>query len=303
MKVFLRIINSLKWLGLVGVLGRLLNIRSLEFFWFFFLLFFVDFIFNLRFNLQCLKQLITLPAAPIRYGSKLPTKDSYSCKGDYILPFKGEWSVVNGGVHKEISHSWSIPSQRYAYDFLIIDEKGKTYNGDLHKPEDYYCYGKEIIAPEDGTVVYIYDKCEDSRIYGNGKLDTNIKDICGNQLVIKHYDNEYSMIAHIMPNSIVVKVGQNVKKGDFLARCGNTGNSSEPHIHFQLMTGKSHFTAAGLPIVFNQISIKESEAYQILDRRPIPTAAKEEDKQGENIASAYIRRGQYVRNSEWQQKK
>ncbi len=297
MKGFLRIINSLKWLGLIGVVGRLLNNRILEFFWFFFLLFFVDFLFNLRFNLQCLKQLITFPFAPIRSCFKLPSIESYSCKGNYILPFKGEWSVVNGGAFKEISHSWFVPSQRYAYDFLIIDEKGKTYDGDKHRPEDYYCYGKEITAPEDGTVVYIYDKCEDSKIFGNGRLDGNIKDICGNHLVIKHNDTEYSMIAHIMPKSIAVKVGQRVMKGEAIASCGNTGNSSEPHIHFQLMTGKSHFTSAGLPIKFNNISISENEAYALLDPRSIPISARSEDKLGENISSAYIRRGQYVRNS------
>jgi murein DD-endopeptidase MepM/ murein hydrolase activator NlpD len=225
----------------------------------------------------------------------LPSKDNYTCKGKYILPFEGKWSVVNGGVDKELSHSWVIPSQRYAYDFLIIDNNGKSFSGDPKKVENYYCYGQNIIAPEDGIVVSVCDKWEDSKVYGNGTLDNLIKDICGNSITIKHNESEYSFIAHIMPKSILVNVGQQVKKGEVIAKCGNSGHSTEPHIHFQLNDGKSFYTSAGLPIEFDNIKITENEFYRLYDNRPLPI--KNSGSISKELSSKYIRRGQTVENN------
>jgi len=212
-------------------------------------------------------QMIGMVVPHFQYKFKLPSKENYVLKGDYILPFTGKWTVVNGGLTKKLSHSWSIPAQRYAYDFIIVDDEGKSSSGDKRSLSSYYCYDQDIIAPADGEVVALYDKYKDTFVDGV-LAHCDSSHIAGNYIVIKHHDSEYSAIAHLVPHSIKVKKGDTVKQGQVIAKCGNSGNSSEPHIHFQLQTGKSFYMSAGLPIVFSDIIASQKEKYNVLDARP-----------------------------------
>ncbi|NMA68363.1 MAG: M23 family metallopeptidase, partial [Desulfitobacterium sp.] len=207
---------------------------------------------------------------------------------NYSLPFQGRWTVVNGGVDKDASHSWGIPTQRYAYDFVIMDEEGGTCSGDPTVLENYYCYGKEVLAPADGVVVDAKDHYKDSRTYGNGKTDPFIKDIRGNYIVIKHGSKEYSVIAHLLPHSLKVKIGDKVKRGEIIAKCGNSGNTTEPHIHFQIQDGRSFLASAGLPICFKDIQQEPIQNYHKFDPRPLPKPLEE--------GSPFIQRGNLVGN-------
>ncbi len=78
-------------------------------------------------------------------------------------------------------------------------------------------------------------------------------DVRGNYIVIQHSAQEYSTIAHIKKDSFCVKPGDKVFRGQVIARCGNSGNTSEPHIHFQIQQGKSFLFSAGLPIWFTNL--------------------------------------------------
>ncbi len=141
------------------------------------------------------------------------------------LPFYGEWTVTQGHsgefTHKE---SW-----RHAWDFEIKNDDGKTYNDSGDFLEDYYCYSKNVVAPAEGVIEEIVDDVPDN-IIGEKNLEYN----WGNTIVIKHSDYLYSKVCHLKPESIEVKVGQRVKQGDLIAKCGNSGNSPYPHLHFQL---------------------------------------------------------------------
>lgn len=293
LRKFLIIIGRIKWIGLIGLIGDILGNKYLELFWLFMLLGLIEIFYNLPVFLQSVKQMFFMPITYISHGFKLPSVNNYICKSKYILPFEEKWSVVNGGVYNEVSHSWSILPQRYAYDFLVIDEYGKSHTGDGKSVESYYCYGRNIISPADGEVVNVGDKCADSKVYADGTVDCSASDIRGNYIMLKHNDNEYSTIAHIMPKSILVAVGQKVKQGEIIARCGNSGNSSEPHIHFQIQDGKNFFAAAGLPIQFSDITITENACYKLYDTRPRPFLIAD----GKNSAQLkYICRGQTVEN-------
>lgn len=215
----------------------------------------------------------------------LPSKENYTNKSGYILPFNGKWTVWNGGADKEISHSWGIVAQRYAYDFLIVEDDGKYFDGDGKQVQNYLCYGKEIIAPADGIVVKISDKHNDSRVYNGCKVYCDTWDIRGNYIVIKHNENEYSMTAHIKKGSFRVKTGDTVRQGEVIAQCGNSGNTSEPHIHFQLQSGENCFTSAGLPITFTNIKAEKSGGYKALS-----------NLQPADENSRYIGRGLNVEN-------
>jgi urea transporter/murein DD-endopeptidase MepM/ murein hydrolase activator NlpD len=152
-----------------------------------------------------------------RFGKDAPTPIQ--------LPFFGEW-VVTQGHNGEYTHK---DSWRHAWDFEISDDEGKTYKDSGDYLEDYYCYGKNIVAPADGVIEEIFDDIADN-IIGEKNLEYN----WGNTIVIKHSEYLYSKLSHLKPKAIEVKVGQKVKRGDLLGKCGNSGNSPFPHFHFQL---------------------------------------------------------------------
>lgn len=141
------------------------------------------------------------------------------------LPFYGEWKVSqahNGQeTHKD---KW-----KHAWDFVIIDEYGKTYNDAGGYLTDYYCYGKAILSPYDGYVEEIIDGVPDNEI-----KDVNIENNWGNTIIIRHSDLLYSKLCHLKPGSFKVVKGDWVKSGQLLAFCGNSGRSPEPHLHFQM---------------------------------------------------------------------
>jgi len=229
--------------------------------------------------------------AKITYGSKLPSIDNYDCKVDYILPFEGKWTVFNGGVDKEFSHSWSLISQRYAYDFIIMNDEGKSFVGDNTSLQSYYCYDKNIIAPADGTVVKVSNNHRDSRVTG-AKVYCDTWDIRGNFIIIKHAEKEFSVLAHLIPGSITVRVGDKVQQGQVVAKCGNSGNTSEPHLHFQLQSGESFFASAGLPISFVNVNAQAKTNYALADTRSTFTQTKGARGDGR----VYIGRGLEVEN-------
>ncbi len=239
--------------------------------------------------IQSLKQMWGIIKLEYKYQGNLPSKDNYSCAVKYSLPFHGEWTVVNGGVTQNASHSWEIPTQRYAYDFIILDETGKSFNGEETSPESFYCYGKDILAPADGVVIEVGKGNPDSKITADRKAVCAARDIRGNYVLIRHDKGEYSLLAHLKPDSIKVSVNQRVSRGEKIAQCGNSGNSSEPHLHFHIQAGVSFYSSPGLPVEFNNLSVNSTPNYELFDDRKI--AAKDI-----NTYPPYINRGQSVSN-------
>ena len=88
-------------------------------------------------------------AMAVRYNGKEPDKRKGASQEEYALPFEGAWTVVNGGVDKETSHSWGVLTQRYAYDFVVLDDEGRNCppDADPADPASYYCYGLPVLAP------------------------------------------------------------------------------------------------------------------------------------------------------------
>ena len=110
-------------------------------------------------------------------------------------------------------------------------------------------------------MVKVSSKHPDSKTDGmTAHLDT--WDLKGNHVIIKHKFNEYSYVGNLMPNSVTVKVGDKVKQGQVIAKCGNSGYTSEPHLHFQLQSGKSFNVSAGLPIGFSKIKPSPSIGFK-----------------------------------------
>jgi len=166
------------------------------------------------------------------------------------LPFKGEWSVTWGGDTKEQNYHLESVAQKNAFDILIKDQQGSTHKGTGEINEDYYAFGKDLYAPCDGEVVLVVDGVKDN-IPGT----SNPIYIPGNTVIIKTATGEYAFFAHFKQHSIVVKQGQKIRTGTLLGLCGNSGNSSEPHLHFHLQNVEDMTKATGAKCYFDQLKV------------------------------------------------
>ncbi|ABR47982.1 peptidase M23B [Alkaliphilus metalliredigens QYMF] len=196
-------------------------------------------------------------------------------KGKYILPFSEEWSVVNGGIKQKDSHSWEIINQRYAYDFVIADSKNIRHKNEGKHLNDYHCYDKAILSPGDGKVIEVRDRVRDHPHPGTLMVDFLAKDFRGNFVMLQHEEKEYSFMAHFIPGSVMVKKGDLVKAGQLIGKCGNSGHSTEPHLHLHFQDHPNFYRGKGLPIKFSQLKINnqyQEEAYIQKKTRVVTTA-------------------------------
>jgi murein DD-endopeptidase MepM/ murein hydrolase activator NlpD len=168
------------------------------------------------------------------------------------LPFKGRWLVFWGGDTREVNAHHEVPNQRFALDLLGVGEDGKTQRGDGTRDEDYYAFGREVFAPADGKVVEVIEGVRD-----NMPGSMNPYSAVGNCVIIQHREKEVSVLAHFKQGSIVVKAGDPVKRGQLLGLCGNSGNSSEPHIHYHLQNSAVLQDGVGIKCVFRKAVVTQ----------------------------------------------
>lgn len=143
------------------------------------------------------------------------------------LPFFGEWRVSQG--HEgNITHKGDW---KEAWDFDVVDDQDNTYRMPGTQTEDFYCYNLPVLAPQAGYVIKVEDGVDENPI-GGMDLENN----WGNTVIIKHGEYLYTKLSHLKKDSIKVKEGDNVRKGDKIGTCGNSGRSPEPHIHFQVQS-------------------------------------------------------------------
>ena len=170
------------------------------------------------------------------------------------------WVAVNGccepmGVHR----GTGLPvngriyfAQRFAIDWMKLDEAGRMVKGDASEVENYVDYGAEVLAVADGTVVETLNTLDEQV---PGKLPDpatiTLENIDGNHVVIDLGRGLYAFYAHLQKESVLVKKGERVKRGQVLGKLGNTGNTSAPHLHFHLMDGPSVLGSSGLPYVID----------------------------------------------------
>lgn len=176
------------------------------------------------------------------------------------LPFAGKWFVEWGGDTKKLNYHRVAPAQKGAFDFVVHDETGKSHKGRGTKNEDYYAFGQAVFAPAHGIVIEAVEGVRD-----NKPGQTNLFAVGGNYLLIQHSTKEYSFIAHLQQGSTLVRSGERVRAGQKLGKCGNSGNSSEPHIHYHLQDSDVHSEfaeqkpkpiAQGIKVYFSNILVE-----------------------------------------------
>jgi hypothetical protein len=199
---------------------------------------------------------LSYTVAPIGVNTKLPKIGP---------PLVGDgWVAINGccddvGVHRQsgLACNGSIYfSQRFAIDWMKLDKAGRLVAGDLTDVKSYPDYGADVLAVADGTIIAAVNTLEDQK---PGTLpdprSINIQNVDGNHIVIDLGDGVYAFYAHLQKGSIQVSVGDRVKRGRVLAKLGNTGNTSGPHLHFHLMEGASVLCSNGIPYTIDSFAM------------------------------------------------
>jgi hypothetical protein len=170
-------------------------------------------------------------------------------------PFRGEWLVVNGGRSALINIHYRLANQRDALDLERL-VNGYERTGDRRKLESYPYWGETLYAPADGKIVKVVNDLDDNLI---GQTDDD--NLAGNQLVIDLGDGRFVLMAHLQKGSVRVVEGDAVQVGQPIAKAGNSGNTSGPHLHLQVQS-RPDFSAPDLktyPIVFRDVTCLRSK--------------------------------------------
>lgn len=135
--------------------------------------------------------------------------------------------ILQGGYSSILNHHWRSLSQRFALDLVGLDSLGRRAKGIYPlSREDYFCFGAKVMSPFSGVVVLVQDGCADQDI---GSLDAD--NPMGNCVIISDDYGRQLVFAHLLGGSVRVKSGDRVRSGDVIGRIGNSGRSTEPHLH------------------------------------------------------------------------
>jgi murein DD-endopeptidase MepM/ murein hydrolase activator NlpD len=196
-------------------------------------------------------------------------------------PVRGRWVAANSPASKVPSHGTHGYGQTYAIDLVYEPAEGArpvfgAPGPGFRRPSDFPAFGEPVYAPAAGVVVAARDGARDHRSRSNWTayaymlLEGSVRElggtrsVLGNHVVLDLGDGVYAALAHLRRGSVSVRAGDRVRAGQEIARCGNSGNSSEPHLHFQLMDHPRVLLAAGLPFGFGSSPVPANEEAVVL---------------------------------------
>lgn len=200
------------------------------------------------------------------------------------FPLRGEWLSPTTPANKVPSHGTNKMGLRYAFDFLQVDWKryNKFYKVSFPRflffgapLKKCFCWGQPIHAPTNGKIVYVKDGIPERKVAHwlidsiialklSASFDESIHDyskIAGNYIVMKCENGVYMAFAHLQTNSIKVAMNQKVKKGSVIGNVGHSGNSTGPHLHFQVMDSADIKNSKGLPCLFEKYEVFQNNKW------------------------------------------
>lgn len=180
-------------------------------------------------------------------------------------PLRGDrWVAVNGPGQTTGAHRSSVQSvngslynaQRFAIDWVSLDDQGRFVTGDQSVLTNWRCYGEPIHAVADGLVVSALNTLPD-QLPGRPPetASLSLETVDGNHIVQEIGGGLYAFYAHMIPGSVNYKAGDRVKAGDVLGRLGNSGSSSAPHLHLHIMDSPSVLGSDGVPYVLRAFTL------------------------------------------------
>ena len=199
--------------------------------------------------------------------SKIITPLHYLPKTKLNLPLKGKLIVWDG--HDFFSHHRRFPvgvpvnntpgilanSNRYAYDFISVDDIGNMYNGSPFKKENWYVFNKPIYAPASGKIIAVENTIPDNSFNGANIIPPELPAGAdslgmGNYVIIDHENGEYSILLHMEKGSVKVKMGEDILAGELIGNVGFSGDAICPHLHYTMMCGPHELLNEGVPSIF-----------------------------------------------------
>jgi hypothetical protein len=168
------------------------------------------------------------------------------------------WLDANGCCATLTSHRAAVNlvngtfalAQRFAIDFVQLDEDGRLFNGAPGENASFPGYGEPVRSVADGVVVRVLDGVPDNTPFEAPPIDPSLRTVPGNHVVVDIGGGRFAGYGHLQPGSPTVRVGQRVRRGDVLGLLGNSGNSDFPHLHFQVTNAAGFLGGDGRPYVF-----------------------------------------------------
>jgi murein DD-endopeptidase MepM/ murein hydrolase activator NlpD len=180
-------------------------------------------------------------------------------------PLRGADWVASGGPGSTFGHRQALiavdgracVAQRYAIDWIQLKPDAKTLSAEGKENTDFRAYGAEILAVADGVVAAIHDGIpENAPGFTSRAVPITLDTIGGNYIILDLGRGLYGFYAHLQPGSQRVKVGDRVRRGQVLGLVGNSGNSTQPHLHFHVTNGNSALGAEGVPYVIDSFEVQ-----------------------------------------------
>ncbi len=191
------------------------------------------------------------------------------------LPFEGTWLVRNSPARRVPSHGTHLFATTYAVDFIAVRGRRTAAARDWRSvlatepPERFLAFGRPILAPAAGTVVSVLDGEPDHEARRSqlalvpyaltqaARVRAGHGAVAGNHVVLQLADGgAFVLLAHLRAGSVAVSPGRAVAEGEVLGRCGNSGNSTQPHVHLQVMDDAVADSARGLPVEFRDYRVR-----------------------------------------------
>ncbi|MCP2032677.1 hypothetical protein L1277_002787 [Okibacterium sp. HSC-33S16] len=196
------------------------------------------------------------------------------------LPFTGRWLVQNSPARRVPSHGTDLLGGRYAIDFVGVTSRRRTSDVPswqsafgVEPPERLVSFGRSILSPCAGVVVEVHDGEPDHvarrsplaalpyLLAQRARLAQGVAAVAGNFVLIQlSQPDTFVALVHLRQHSIRVREGDRIATGQRLAECGNSGNSTQPHLHLQAMSSRDLSVAYGLPIVFRRYREQRSRS-------------------------------------------
>ena len=213
------------------------------------------------------------------------------------MPLRGEWAALSTPAFRVPSHGTDFFAQTYAFDFVRLGGAARPKpssrqlfrNGGVLKfltlgipLAEFYGYGEPIHAPFDGTVVTSRDGLAErdpvliprdlyvalrNGLRSEEQIRADIPRIAGNYLILQATSpGLYAVLAHCKTGSVRPRVGERITRGEVIAKVGHSGNSTAPHLHFQLMNAADPLAAQGLPCCFDRYERRVGTEWQTVTR-------------------------------------
>ncbi len=209
------------------------------------------------------------------------------------FPFAGRWMALNSPADRVPSHGTDLFGSTYAIDFVAVDERGRSAPWGWRalvtseSPDRFVGFDAPILAPITGGVVAVHDGESDHEARRSlfsvipylatqrERVARGPAGVAGNHVVIAATDaGPFVLLAHLRSGSVCVRVGDRVRAGEMIGACGNSGNSTQPHVHVQATDSLDWATARGIPLGFSGIDPSDERVWLPRDRSPFTVPSR-----------------------------